>query len=48
MNEARRWLADLPEAAARRIAWENSAQLFGLPLAPPCAEADQGCAGTPQ
>ena len=35
MNEARRWLADLPEPAARRIAWENGARLFGLPLAPP-------------
>ena len=31
MNEARRWLADLPEPAARRIAWENGARLFGLP-----------------
>ena len=35
MNEARRWLADLPEPAARRIAWENGARLFGLPLATP-------------
>jgi hypothetical protein len=34
MNDARRWLADLPEPAARRIAWENGAALFGLPLAP--------------
>lgn len=31
MVDARRWLADLPEAAARRIAWENGARLFGLP-----------------
>jgi hypothetical protein len=30
MQEARRWLADLPPAAARRIAWENGATLFGL------------------
>jgi hypothetical protein len=35
MSEARRWLADLPEPAARQIAWENGARLFGLPLAPP-------------
>jgi hypothetical protein len=34
MGDARRWLADLPEPAARRIAWENGARLFGLPLAP--------------
>jgi len=31
MHEARRWLGDLPPAAARRIAWENGAALFGLP-----------------
>lgn len=31
MGEARRWLADLPEPAAKRIAWENGARLFGLP-----------------
>lgn len=31
MGDARRWLADLPEAAARRIAWENGAGLYGLP-----------------
>jgi predicted TIM-barrel fold metal-dependent hydrolase len=31
MAEARRWLADLPPAAAQRIAWENGARLFGLP-----------------
>jgi hypothetical protein len=30
MSDARRWLADLPEPAARRIAWENGARLFGL------------------
>ncbi len=34
MSDARRWLADLPEPAARRIAWENGAGLFGLPRAP--------------
>jgi predicted TIM-barrel fold metal-dependent hydrolase len=34
MADARRWLADLPEPAAKRIAWENGAKLFGLPLAP--------------
>lgn len=34
MSDARRWLADLPEPAAKRIAWENGARLFGLPLAP--------------
>ncbi len=34
MGDARRWLADLPEPAARRIAWENGAGLFGLPRAP--------------
>ena len=34
MSDARRWLADLPEPAARRIAWENGARLFGLPLSP--------------
>jgi len=31
MQQARRWLGDLPPAAARRIAWENAAALFGLP-----------------
>ena len=35
MAEARRWLADLPEPAARRIAWDNGARLFGLPPLPP-------------
>jgi predicted TIM-barrel fold metal-dependent hydrolase len=30
MRQARRWLADLPPAAARRIAWENGARLYGL------------------
>ncbi|WP_298834031.1 amidohydrolase family protein [uncultured Piscinibacter sp.] len=34
MDDARRWLADLPEPAARRIAWENGARLFGLPPQP--------------
>jgi predicted TIM-barrel fold metal-dependent hydrolase len=31
MQQARRWLGDLPPAAARRIAWENGAALFGVP-----------------
>lgn len=31
MHEARAWLGDLPPAAARRIAWENGAAMFGLP-----------------
>ncbi|MGZ8259357.1 MAG: amidohydrolase family protein [Caldimonas sp.] len=31
MRQARRWLGDLPPAAARRIAWDNGAALFGLP-----------------
>ena len=31
MQQARRWLGDLPPAAARRIAWENGAGLFGVP-----------------
>jgi hypothetical protein len=30
MGDARRWLADLPESAAKRIAWENGSRLFGL------------------
>jgi hypothetical protein len=34
MADARRWLADLPEPAARRIAWDNGARLFGLPQRP--------------
>mgnify|MGYP001304248642 FL=1 len=34
IGDARRWLADLSEPAARRIAWENGAALFGLPLTP--------------
>ena len=34
MTDARRWLADLSVPAARRIAWENGARLFGLPLTP--------------
>ena len=33
MQEARRWPAGLPPQAARRIAWDNGAALFGL--APP-------------
>jgi predicted TIM-barrel fold metal-dependent hydrolase len=35
IGDARRWLADLPEAAARRIAWENGAGLYGLPAPQP-------------
>ncbi|UUX94408.1 TatD family hydrolase [Aquabacterium sp. J223] len=31
MRQARRWLGDLPPAAARRIAWDNGATLFDLP-----------------
>ena len=31
MQQARRWLGDLPPAVARRIAWDNGAVLFGLP-----------------
>ena len=31
MQQARRWLGDLAPAAARRIAWENGAALFGVP-----------------
>jgi predicted TIM-barrel fold metal-dependent hydrolase len=31
MQQARRWLGDLPPAAARRIAWQNGAELFGVP-----------------
>ncbi|HUG22935.1 amidohydrolase [Piscinibacter sp.] len=31
MEDTRGWLGDLPAAAARRIAWENGAALFGLP-----------------
>lgn len=30
MQQARRWLADLPPEVARRIAWGNGAGLFGL------------------
>jgi predicted TIM-barrel fold metal-dependent hydrolase len=30
MQEARRWLGDLPPEAARQIAWGNGAGLFGL------------------
>ncbi|WP_395699546.1 amidohydrolase family protein [Aquabacterium sp.] len=30
MAEARRWLGELPPAAARRIAWGNAAALFGV------------------
>lgn len=31
MQEARRWLGDLPPEVARRIAWDNGATLFQLP-----------------
>jgi hypothetical protein len=31
MEEARRWLGELPPEAARRIAWDNGARLFRLP-----------------
>jgi predicted TIM-barrel fold metal-dependent hydrolase len=34
IEEARRWLADLPPDAAQRIAWGNAAKLFGLPQSP--------------
>jgi hypothetical protein len=34
MQEARRWLGDLPAPVARRIAWDNGARLFGLPATP--------------
>jgi hypothetical protein len=34
MKGYRVWLGDLPPAAARRIAWDNGAELFGLPLSP--------------
>lgn len=30
MQQARRWLGDLPPAVARRVGWENGAALFGL------------------
>jgi predicted TIM-barrel fold metal-dependent hydrolase len=30
MTDARLWLGDLPPAAARRIAWDNAAGLFGV------------------
>jgi predicted TIM-barrel fold metal-dependent hydrolase len=30
MRDTRLWLGDLPPAAARRIAWDNGAALFGL------------------
>ena len=33
MQQARRWLGDLPPPIARRIGWENGAGLFGLPAA---------------
>jgi predicted TIM-barrel fold metal-dependent hydrolase len=30
MRAARVWLGDLPPATARRIAWDNAAELFGV------------------
>ena len=33
MQEAREWLGELPPEAARRIAWDNGAELFSLPSA---------------
>jgi predicted TIM-barrel fold metal-dependent hydrolase len=30
MQQARRWLGDLPAPVARRIGWDNGAALFGL------------------
>ena len=38
MQDARRWLGDLPPAVARRIGWENGAALFGLPPEPAAPE----------
>lgn len=32
MQEAREWLGELPPEVARRIAWDNGAELFGLPV----------------
>lgn len=32
IGDARRWLADLPDDIAQRIAWGNGAKLFGLPV----------------
>ncbi len=32
MQEAREWLGDLDPAIAKRIAWDNGATLFGLPV----------------
>jgi hypothetical protein len=31
MQDAREWLGELPPEVARRIAWDNGAELFGLP-----------------
>ena len=30
MQDYRRWLGALPEPLARRIAWDNAAELFGV------------------
>ena len=49
MNEARRWLADLPEPAARRIAWENGARLVRpAARATPALKQTRGAAQAPQ
>lgn len=34
MQGYRLWLGDLPPDVARRIAWDNGAQLFGLKTPP--------------
>lgn len=34
MQEYRRWLAALPAPLAQRIAWDNAAELFGVPTPP--------------
>jgi len=35
MQGYRQWLGDLPPDVARKVAWNNGAALFGLPLLPP-------------
>ena len=35
MRAARLWLGDLPADVARRVAWDNGAELFGLPQPAP-------------
>ena len=34
MQEYRSWLGDLPPVVARKVAWENGARMFGLPVQP--------------